>query len=70
MDTWDQEKENIKPKRKGHSSAQLVRLTKSRDAESLAEFNRKQAEWENKVNRKFGRIRDPPFLYQSKINPR
>ena len=42
-------KENIKPKRRGHSSAEISKLSHVHDPEYQAEVSRKQAEWENLV---------------------
>ena len=46
---WDHQKENIKPKRRGHSSSEILKLAHVHDPEFQAEVSRKQAEWENIV---------------------
>ena len=49
MADWDHHKENIQPQRKGHSSKHLLRISKKRNEEEEAIFQKELKDWENKV---------------------
>ena len=49
MADWDHHKENIQPQRKGHSSKHLLRISKKRNEEEEAIFQKDLKDWENKV---------------------
>ena len=48
MSDWDLYKENIQPRRRGHTAAELANLSKLSDPEFVAQRQVEAAEWEAK----------------------